>query len=117
MCEWDSTPETLGELNISNTNNSDTQGSLVRQPCAALGILHACGFPKAPKYTLWIKLAVSLSKALPFSPKPTQAQVPSVEPKASQSPAPESFKIFCGSIKHVQRPTAAEGCLFSESAL
>ena len=25
MCEWDSTPETLREFNISNTNNSDTQ--------------------------------------------------------------------------------------------
>lgn len=25
MCEWDPTPETLGEFNISNTNNSDTQ--------------------------------------------------------------------------------------------
>lgn len=25
MCEWNSTPEMLGEFNISNTNNSDMQ--------------------------------------------------------------------------------------------
>lgn len=25
MCEWNSTPEMLGEFNISSTNNSDMQ--------------------------------------------------------------------------------------------
>lgn len=93
----------------------------MKQPCAALGILHACGFPKSPKYTLWIKLAFCPSKACPsvrnllrlrscrWNPRPASPQLEShlrfsvAQLSMCSAPQPQravySVKVLCNLFK------------------
>lgn len=52
-----------GHLTHQTQIKMTRDGSLLRPPCAVLGLLHLCGFPKYPKYLFAVRLTAFFSTA------------------------------------------------------